>query len=76
MVKGDENSDVIQADKKDFNIFKSILDCFHISRRAASLNTIQFTIKYSENFHERIIDIKALNGVKKFLKIKKNQSIY
>jgi hypothetical protein len=62
-VKGDENSDIIQADRKDFNIFKSILDCFNVTRRTTCLNSIQFSIKYSENFHERIIDIKALKGV-------------
>jgi len=63
IVKENENSEVIQANKKDANLIRSLFDCFYITRRHDSMNTIIFSIKYSENLHERILDIKAINGV-------------
>jgi hypothetical protein len=64
IVKDDENSEVIQAKKKEGNLFRSLFECFYINKKHDSINTIIFSIKYSENFHERILDIRAINGVK------------
>jgi hypothetical protein len=64
-IKGNETSEVINAEKRDLQIFKSLLECFHISRRGAGVepNIIQLTIKYSENKYERIVELKATSGV-------------
>jgi hypothetical protein len=65
-IKGDEKSDIIYADKRELQIFQSLLECFHISRRINEPNSIQLTIKYSENKYERIVELKSLSGVKYF----------
>lgn len=67
LVRGDEKSETIIAERKDLNIIKSLLECFHITRRLPNPNIIQLNIKYSDNKFERIIEVKATSGVSIFL---------
>lgn len=57
----------MQAIKKDFNIFTSLLECFHIGNNRNVINTIVLTVKTSENNYERIIELKSTSGVIKYL---------
>ena len=40
--------------KKDLYLFKSLLECFHLIKKNTEPNTVQLSIRYSENKYERI----------------------
>ena len=63
-ILGDERNEILQATKKDFNIFTSVLDCFRPNNNNRKIHTIELSMKYSENYCERILDIKGISGVK------------
>jgi hypothetical protein len=64
IIKGDENNDIIQADKKEFHLMRCLLKCFQRTSQTLNSSSIEFSIKYSENLHERILELKSLNGVR------------
>ncbi len=69
-IRGDENCDIITAEKRELHIFRSLLECFHIaSRTTAEPNSVQIGIKYSENKYERIVELRAISGVRKLILI-------
>jgi hypothetical protein len=63
-VKGDEKSDTLIAEKRDLQLFRSLLECFHITKRSTETNSVQFGIRYSGNRYERIIELKSISGVR------------
>jgi hypothetical protein len=69
-IRGDENCDIITAEKRELQIFRSLLECFHIaSRSTVEPNSVQIGIKYSENKYERIVELRAISGVRKLMLI-------
>jgi hypothetical protein len=63
-IVGDENSEIISVHKKDLHLFKSLLECFHLIKKNTEPNSVQLSIRYSENKYERIVELKSTSGVK------------
>ena len=62
-IRGDERSSEITAEKREFYLWKSLLECFHISKNTNEPNVIQLIIKYSQNKYERVIELRSISGV-------------
>ena len=72
-VKGSEKEEVLVAEKKNFDLLQSLLDCFR-SVESSKLNSVYTTIKLASkiseiNKMERIIEIEGISGRKEIISI-------